>query len=71
MTIRRTAAAVVALAFVIVAAGVPTPAAGHEVFLLFGRTAAGQLRIDAQGVHVARGVNAQVWGDVPVPIAYL
>ena len=31
----------------------------------------GQLRIDAQGVHVAQGVNAQVWGDVPVPIAYL
>lgn len=30
-----------------------------------------QLRIDAQGVHVAPGVTAQVWGDVPVPIANL
>jgi alpha-D-xyloside xylohydrolase len=29
----------------------------------------GQLRIDAQGVHVAQGVTAQVWGDVPVPVA--
>jgi alpha-D-xyloside xylohydrolase len=30
-----------------------------------------QLRIDAQGVHVAQGVTAQVWGDVPVPVANL
>jgi alpha-D-xyloside xylohydrolase len=31
----------------------------------------GQLRIDAQGVHVAHGVTAQVWGDVPVPVSNL
>ncbi|MFO1312290.1 MAG: glycoside hydrolase family 31 protein [Burkholderiales bacterium] len=30
-----------------------------------------QLRIDAQGIHVADGVTAQVWGDVPVPVGKL
>ena len=27
-----------------------------------------QLHIDAHGIHVGPGVNAQVWGDVPVPV---
>ena len=31
----------------------------------------GQLRIDAQGVHVAQGITAQVWGDVPVTVGTL
>ena len=28
-----------------------------------------QVRIDAQGIRVAQGVTAQVWGDAPVPVA--
>jgi len=28
-----------------------------------------QVRVDAQGLHVAHGVTAQVWGDAPVPVA--
>ena len=51
MTMRRTAAFVVGLAFIVSAGALPATADGHEVILLFGRTAAGQLRLDADLSH--------------------
>jgi alpha-D-xyloside xylohydrolase len=47
----------------------------ESVWLFGAPTAAldgfAQLRIDAQGVRVAQGVTAQVWGDAPVQIGTL
>ena len=65
MTIRRSAAAaVVALAWFVVAAALPTPAAGHEIVLLFGHTAAGQLRIDAD-LHHPIGLPESIFPGIP------
>jgi hypothetical protein len=47
-----------------------------EVVWIFGPPTAavqgfGQLRIDADGVRLAQGVTAQVWGDAPVAVSNL
>ena len=64
MTIRRSAAAVVALACIVVVAAMPTPAAGHETVLVVGRSAAGQLKISVD-LHHAVGLPESAFPGIP------
>jgi MYXO-CTERM domain-containing protein len=66
MSFRRNAAAavvVVALAFIVLAAA-PAVAHGHEVVLLVGRTAAGQIKVDADLSH-ALAIPESVFPGIP------